>query len=113
MKPWTDIADVDFSSPESIERYAKQLEGMTFREILDLEICPDGVKREYGVKRYKGGMGALIEEPSQPSGPTSGSPPEPSASSSRGVATRTGSAKAAASTGTSSRSSMTSRPARS
>lgn len=62
MKPWTDIADVDFSSPESIERYAKQLEGMTFREILDLEICPDGVKREYGVKRYKGGMGALIEE---------------------------------------------------
>lgn len=62
MKPWIDIAEVDFSSPEAIEEYAKQLEGMTFRQVLDLEICPEGVTREYGVTRYKGGMGALIEE---------------------------------------------------
>lgn len=50
------------SDSESIERYAKQLEGMTFREVLDLGIAPEGVSREYNNKRYKGGMGTLIEE---------------------------------------------------
>ena len=52
----------DFSSPKSLEQYAKQLEGMTFREVLDLGIAPEGIDREYNSKRYKGGMGTLIEE---------------------------------------------------
>lgn len=58
------LAEVDFSNPESLERYAKQLEGMTFREVLGLGIAPEGVEieREYNNKRYKGGMGTLIEE---------------------------------------------------
>lgn len=54
--------ECDFSNPESIERYAKQLEGMTFREVLELGIAPEGAEREYNNKRYKGGMGTLIEE---------------------------------------------------
>lgn len=52
----------DPSNPASIERYAKQLEGMTFREVLDLGIAPEGVSRDYSNKRYKGGWGTLIEE---------------------------------------------------
>lgn len=52
----------DLSDPASLETYAKQLEGMTFREVLDLGIVPDGVDRDYGNVRYKGGMGTLIEE---------------------------------------------------
>lgn len=62
MKPWIDIEHVDKSSPTAIERYAKQAVGMTFRQILELDICPEGITREYGITRYKGGMGALIEE---------------------------------------------------
>lgn len=62
MDRWIDITEVDLSSPESIETYAKQARGMTFQQILDLDIHPDGVKREYGRTWYKGGMGALIEE---------------------------------------------------
>lgn len=58
------MADIawDPSDPASIERYAKRLEGMTFREVLDLGIVPEGVVREYNNRRYKGGMGTLIEE---------------------------------------------------
>lgn len=52
----------DPTSPDSIEAYAKQLEGMTFRDVLELGIAPDGISREYNNKRYKGGMGTLIEE---------------------------------------------------
>lgn len=55
-------ANTDFSNPEAIEFYAKQLEGMTFRQVLDLEIYPEGVVRSYNDKAYKGGMGNLIEE---------------------------------------------------
>lgn len=55
--------NLDISSSESIEAYAKQLEGMTFREVLELGIWPDGeTQRDYNNKRYKGGMGTLIEE---------------------------------------------------
>lgn len=54
--------DYDYRSSYSIEQYAKQLEGMTFREVLDLGISPEGVEREYNDRRYKGGMGTLIEE---------------------------------------------------
>lgn len=49
-------------SAKTIESYAKQLEGMTFREVLDLGIAPEGVERDYNNARYKGGMGTLIEE---------------------------------------------------
>lgn len=52
----------DLTDPESLESYAKQLEGMTFREVLDLGIAPEGVSRDYNDARYKGGMGTLIEE---------------------------------------------------
>lgn len=41
---------------------AKTLPGMTFREVLDLGIAPEGVSREYNSRRYKGGMGTLLEE---------------------------------------------------
>lgn len=53
---------VDFGDESSLLAHAKKLEGHTFREVLDLGIAPDGVSREYNDKRYKGGMGTLIEE---------------------------------------------------
>lgn len=56
------LAECDFSDPDSLERYAKQLEGMTFQEVLELGIAPEGVERDYGNVQYKGGMGTLIEE---------------------------------------------------
>lgn len=53
----------DFSDAASIERYAIQLEGMTFRDILDLDIHPDyEVEKDYSNTDFKGGMGSLIEE---------------------------------------------------
>ncbi len=52
----------DYSTPEGIAARAAYLEGMTFQEVLDLDISPEGVSREYGNIRYKGGMGILIEE---------------------------------------------------
>ncbi len=55
---------MDYSpdDPASIAAYAKQLEGMTFRDVLDLGIVAEGVSREYSSKRYKGGLGTLLEE---------------------------------------------------
>lgn len=58
----TEYAFIDISDEGELFKYAKKLEGHTFREVLDLDIAPDGVNREYGSKRYKGGMGNLIEE---------------------------------------------------
>ncbi len=53
----------DFSDAESIERYALHLEGMTFRDILDLGIHPDdAAAKDYSNTDFKGGMGNLIEE---------------------------------------------------
>ncbi len=57
-----DYRVVDFGDEASLLAHAKKLEGHTFREILELGIVPDGVSREYNDKRYKGGMGTLIEE---------------------------------------------------
>ncbi|MBR3159335.1 MAG: hypothetical protein IKF14_09570 [Atopobiaceae bacterium] len=54
--------NVEYDSEDAIWRRASQLEGMTFREVLDLGIAPDGVEREYNSRRYKGGMGNLLEE---------------------------------------------------
>lgn len=57
------LSETDFSNPESIERYAVNLEGMSFRDILDLNIEPEGgTKKNYNSPSYKGGMGNLIEE---------------------------------------------------
>ena len=52
----------EYHTPEQVYARGRQLEGMTFREVLDLSIVPEGVKREYNSRRYKGGMGTLIEE---------------------------------------------------
>lgn len=58
------LDDTDFSDPSSIERYAANLDGMTFRDILELGIAPEGesTPKDFGSKKYKGGMGTLIEE---------------------------------------------------
>lgn len=58
------LDDTDFSDPSSIERYAANLDGMTFRDILELGIAPEGesAPKDFGFKKYKGGMGTLIEE---------------------------------------------------
>lgn len=53
---------IEYQTPRQVYERGKQLEGMTFREVLDLGIVPDGVAREYNSRHYKGGMGTLIEE---------------------------------------------------
>ena len=57
------LAQVDLSDQGSILGYAKHLEGMTFREVLDLDIKPaDYNAKTYNSAKFKGGMGNLIEE---------------------------------------------------
>lgn len=57
------LSQTNLSDGRSIERYAVQLKGMTFRDVLQLGITPPGSKdRQYGDARYKGGMGTLLEE---------------------------------------------------
>lgn len=57
------LAQVDFTDQSSILRYAKHLEGMTFREVLNLDIKPsDYNPKTYNSADFKGGMGNLIEE---------------------------------------------------
>lgn len=57
------LDETDFSDASSIERYAVRLKGMTFRDVLDLGIAPEGVSdKDYSSKNYKGGMGNLLEE---------------------------------------------------
>lgn len=56
------IDDLDFTKPEAVKAYAKQLVGMTFNDILDLGIKPDDSNHDYNRKNYKGGLGTLIEE---------------------------------------------------
>lgn len=55
-------ASIEYTTSEQVFDRGKQLEGMTFRDVLELGIVPDGVVREYNSRRYKGGMGNLIEE---------------------------------------------------
>lgn len=52
----------EYKTPEQVCDRAEQLPGMTFRDVLDLGIYPEGVVREYNSRRYKGGMGNLLEE---------------------------------------------------
>lgn len=57
------LEKTDMSDGASIERYALNLEGMTFRDILDLNIFPsDYTEKSYNKPSFKGGMGNLIEE---------------------------------------------------
>lgn len=58
------FASVDFADAGSIEAYAKNLEGMTFRDVLDLGITPDADSEghDYDRKSYKGSLGTLLEE---------------------------------------------------
>lgn len=53
----------DLSTPEGIESYAKNLQGMTFQEVLDLGIRPEGdTEHDYDRKEFKGSLGNLLEE---------------------------------------------------
>lgn len=54
--------NVELQTVGQIERRASKLVGMTFRDVLDLGITPPGISREYNSRRYKGGMGNLLEE---------------------------------------------------
>lgn len=54
--------DIEYQTSQQVFERARQLEGMTFRDVLDLGIYPEGVDREYNSRRYKGGMGNLLEE---------------------------------------------------
>ena len=57
------LSETDFASQTSIEHYAAHLDGMTFRDILELGIAPaNAEEKDYGSVRFKGGMGNLIEE---------------------------------------------------
>lgn len=57
------LLQTDLSDGSSIERYAVRLKGMTFRDILDLDITPPEYSpKNYSETGYKGGMGNLIEE---------------------------------------------------
>lgn len=57
------LSETDFTDPASIEYYAVRLEGMTFRDVLDLGITPkDAVQKDFATRSFKGGMGNLIEE---------------------------------------------------
>lgn len=55
---------IDFSNPEEIEKYGKKLEGMTFNDVLNLGIYPEGKyhNAEFTNRKIKGGLGTLIEE---------------------------------------------------
>ena len=50
----------EYTTPSEVYSHARQLEGMSFRDVLDLGIVADGVVREYSSRRYKGGMGNLL-----------------------------------------------------
>lgn len=52
----------EYRTPDQVMERARHLEGMTFQDVLDLGIVADGVVRQYNSRRYKGGMGNLLEE---------------------------------------------------
>ncbi|MDO8880544.1 MAG: Sau3AI family type II restriction endonuclease [Coriobacteriia bacterium] len=61
------VRNVDEMDADELEAYSKQLEGMTFREVLEAgfvgeEEAPALSSRDYSPKEYKGGVGTLIEE---------------------------------------------------
>jgi hypothetical protein len=62
---------VEYQTPEQVQRRAKQLPGMTFRNVLDSGICPEGTNREYGRRAYKGGfenVDRLLKSPARKRG---------------------------------------------
>ena len=62
MKTELACSSFEYQSAEQVYARGLQLKGLTFRNVLDLGITPEGVSREYGNRKYKGGMGVLIEE---------------------------------------------------
>lgn len=52
----------EYHTSNQVMERARHLEGMTFQDVLDLGIVADGVVRQYNSRRYKGGMGNLLEE---------------------------------------------------
>lgn len=54
--------DFDDMDADELAAYARQLEGMTFREILDAGFVAEDQARDYGRGSYKGGVGTLVEE---------------------------------------------------
>lgn len=58
------LAQTNLNDGKSIEAYAKHLIGMTFRDVLNLGIAPEGssTEKNYGNVQFKGGMGNLLEE---------------------------------------------------
>ena len=52
----------EYHTPEQVYERARHLVGLTFQDVLDLGIVAEGVVREYNSRRYKGGMGNLLEE---------------------------------------------------
>ena len=62
LRPRCQKPTIEYQTPQQFYNRGKQLEGMTFRDVLELGIVPEGVTREYNSRRYKGGMGTLIEE---------------------------------------------------
>ena len=52
----------EYHTSNQVMERARHLEGMTFQDVLDLGIVADGVIRAYNSRRYKGGMGNLLEE---------------------------------------------------
>ena len=59
-----DYCNIDFADPASLLEHAKKLEGHTFQDVLDLGIESEGSdsKQSYDGKKFKGGVGNLIEE---------------------------------------------------
>lgn len=55
-------AVLDLSSPESLEQYARRLEGKTVQDVLDLGIRIEDVSRDYLGTASKGRVGTIIEE---------------------------------------------------
>lgn len=57
------LTKLDIGDAQSIENYALHLKGMTFQDVLNLDIKPAGyTTKEYSSSSFKGGVGNLIEE---------------------------------------------------
>ena len=60
------LISVGYHTPEQVLERSRHLPGMTFRDVMNLGIASEGVERTYNSRRYKGGLGNLLEEGLQP-----------------------------------------------
>lgn len=51
-----------FTSKDELFQYAKQLEGKTFKQVLDLQISSNSNNFDFNNRRRKGGLGNLLEQ---------------------------------------------------